>query len=87
MLHFLYFQDFAENTMNELLGWYGYDKVEEGETENLHLERFEEGGPGQMSGSESDLEGEDKEGHHHRDDLSNASMDSDSRSDLSSPGK
>ena len=24
----LFFQNFAENTMNELLGWYGYDKVE-----------------------------------------------------------
>ena len=33
-------QDFAETTMNELLGWYGYDKVDEGDTEKLDLQQF-----------------------------------------------
>ena len=36
----LYLQDFAETTMNELLGWYGYDKVDEGDTEKLDLQQF-----------------------------------------------
>ncbi len=26
--------------MNELLGWYGYDKVNEGDTEKLDLQQF-----------------------------------------------
>ena len=26
--------------MNELLGWYGYDKVDEGDTEKLDLQQF-----------------------------------------------
>lgn len=30
-------QSFAENTMNELLGWYGYDKVELRDSDNLEL--------------------------------------------------
>uniref|UniRef100_H3C0F5 Sine oculis binding protein homolog n=1 Tax=Tetraodon nigroviridis TaxID=99883 RepID=H3C0F5_TETNG len=30
-------QSFAENTMNELLGWYGYDKVELRDSDNLDL--------------------------------------------------
>lgn len=30
-------QNFAENTMNELLGWYGYDKVELRDSDNLEL--------------------------------------------------
>uniref|UniRef100_H2MVM0 Sine oculis binding protein homolog (Drosophila) a n=1 Tax=Oryzias latipes TaxID=8090 RepID=H2MVM0_ORYLA len=29
--------NFAENTMNELLGWYGYDKVELRESDNLEI--------------------------------------------------
>ena len=33
-------QDFAETTMNELLGLYGYDKVDEGDTEKLDLQQF-----------------------------------------------
>ncbi len=34
--------------MNELLGWYGYDKVSEGDTETLDLQQFAPsgGGPG-----------------------------------------
>ena len=36
----LLLQDFAETTMNELLGWYGYDKVDEGDTEKLDLHQF-----------------------------------------------
>lgn len=30
-------QSFAENTMNELLGWYGYDKVELRDSDNLDI--------------------------------------------------
>uniref|UniRef100_A0A3P9KEB0 Sine oculis binding protein homolog (Drosophila) a n=1 Tax=Oryzias latipes TaxID=8090 RepID=A0A3P9KEB0_ORYLA len=30
-------KNFAENTMNELLGWYGYDKVELRESDNLEI--------------------------------------------------
>lgn len=30
-------QSFAENTMNELLGWYGYDKVELRDSDNLEI--------------------------------------------------
>lgn len=30
-------QNFAENTMNELLGWYGYDKVELRDADNLEI--------------------------------------------------
>lgn len=37
---FYLLQDYAENTMNELLGWYGYDKVNSADTEHLNLERY-----------------------------------------------
>ena len=37
---FFLFQDFAENTMNELLGWYGYEGVDTCDTQNLNLRRF-----------------------------------------------
>lgn len=30
-------QSFAESTMNELLGWYGYDKVELRDSDNLEM--------------------------------------------------
>ncbi|KAK2826368.1 hypothetical protein Q5P01_020582 [Channa striata] len=30
-------KSFAENTMNELLGWYGYDKVELRDSDNLEI--------------------------------------------------
>lgn len=30
-------QSFAENTMNELLGWYGYDKVELRDSDSLEI--------------------------------------------------
>lgn len=33
----LLLQSFAENTMNELLGWYGYDKVELRDSDNLEI--------------------------------------------------
>lgn len=33
----LFFQNFAENTMNELLGWYGYDKVELKDGEDIEF--------------------------------------------------
>ena len=39
MLKFL-FQNYAENTMNELLGWYGYDKVDTEDTQNLSIPVF-----------------------------------------------
>jgi len=35
------FQNYAEHTMNELLGLFGYDdKVNSTDTENLHLENY-----------------------------------------------
>ncbi|GAB6024802.1 hypothetical protein CHUAL_009922 [Chamberlinius hualienensis] len=39
-------KDFAETTMNELLGWYGYDKVDSRDTQSLNLtvQRFTNNG-------------------------------------------
>lgn len=34
------FQNFAENTMNELLGWYGYDKVELKDGEDIEFRSY-----------------------------------------------
>ncbi|EOB03544.1 Sine oculis-binding protein-like protein, partial [Anas platyrhynchos] len=34
------FQNFAENTMNELLGWYGYDKVELKDGEDIEFRNY-----------------------------------------------
>lgn len=36
----LLFQNFAENTMNELLGWYGYDKVELKDGEDIEFRNY-----------------------------------------------
>ncbi|KAM4695162.1 sine oculis-binding protein homolog isoform 3-T3 [Discoglossus pictus] len=36
-------KNFAENTMNELLGWYGYDKVELKEGEDIDFKNYQEG--------------------------------------------
>lgn len=36
----LLFQNFAENTMNELLGWYGYDKVELKDGEDIEFRSY-----------------------------------------------
>lgn len=36
----LFFQNFAENTMNELLGWYGYDKVELKDGEDIEFRSY-----------------------------------------------
>ncbi|GCB62336.1 hypothetical protein scyTo_0011450 [Scyliorhinus torazame] len=33
-------KNFAENTMNELLGWYGYDKVELKEGEDIEIKNY-----------------------------------------------
>ncbi|XP_054716030.1 sine oculis-binding protein homolog A-like [Uloborus diversus] len=33
-------KDYAENTMNELLGWYGYEKVDSRDTQGLNLTHF-----------------------------------------------
>lgn len=33
-------QEYAETAMNELLGWYGYDKMNTGETQALNLSLF-----------------------------------------------
>lgn len=35
-------QTFAESTMNELLGWYGYDKVELRESEANEIRNYRE---------------------------------------------
>lgn len=34
------FQDYAESTMNELLGLYGFEKFDRTETEHLNVDRF-----------------------------------------------
>ncbi|XP_013916879.1 PREDICTED: sine oculis-binding protein homolog [Thamnophis sirtalis] len=34
------YQNFAENTMNELLGWYGYDKVELKDGEDIEFRNY-----------------------------------------------
>lgn len=36
-------QSFAENTMNELLGWYGYDKVELRDSDDLDIRSYPDG--------------------------------------------
>lgn len=36
-------QSFAENTMNELLGWYGYDKVELRDSDDLEIRNYPDG--------------------------------------------
>lgn len=36
-------QSFAENTMNELLGWYGYDKVELRDSEDIDIRNYPDG--------------------------------------------
>ncbi|XP_053566574.1 sine oculis-binding protein homolog [Bombina bombina] len=36
-------KNFAENTMNELLGWYGYDKVELKEGEDIEIKNYHDG--------------------------------------------
>ncbi|GFQ91123.1 hypothetical protein TNCT_377851 [Trichonephila clavata] len=33
-------KDYAETTMNELLGWYGYEKVDSRDTQGLNLTHF-----------------------------------------------
>ena len=41
IMYILPFQDYAESTMNELLGWYGYDNaVDSDDTQDLDLQRF-----------------------------------------------
>ncbi|XP_069830904.1 sine oculis-binding protein homolog isoform X2 [Dendropsophus ebraccatus] len=36
-------KNFAENTMNELLGWYGYDKVELKDGEDIEIKNYTDG--------------------------------------------
>lgn len=38
--NFSMFQDYAESTMNELLGLYGFEKFDRTETEHLNVDRF-----------------------------------------------
>ena len=38
----VYVQTFAESTMNELLGWYGYDKVELRDSEASEIRNYRE---------------------------------------------
>ncbi|XP_067099793.1 sine oculis-binding protein homolog A [Osmerus mordax] len=42
-----YSMSFAENTMNELLGWYGYDKVELRDSDSLDMRSYPDGEPPQ----------------------------------------
>lgn len=39
----LVLQSFAENTMNELLGWYGYDKVDLRDQDNMDIRNYPDG--------------------------------------------
>ncbi|XP_044148038.1 sine oculis-binding protein homolog isoform X1 [Bufo gargarizans] len=41
-------RNFAENTMNELLGWYGYDKVELKEGEDIEIKNYHTDGEGRQ---------------------------------------
>ncbi|XP_063773142.1 sine oculis-binding protein homolog [Pseudophryne corroboree] len=41
-------KNFAENTMNELLGWYGYDKVELKEGEDIDFNNYHPDGEGRQ---------------------------------------
>lgn len=36
-------KSFAENTMNELLGWYGYDKVELRDSDDIEIRNYPDG--------------------------------------------
>uniref|UniRef100_A0AAZ3S4L5 Sine oculis-binding protein homolog n=1 Tax=Oncorhynchus tshawytscha TaxID=74940 RepID=A0AAZ3S4L5_ONCTS len=36
-------KSFAENTMNELLGWYGYDKVDLRDQDNIDIRNYPDG--------------------------------------------
>lgn len=38
----VFYQTFAESTMNELLGWYGYDKVDLRESEANEIRNYRE---------------------------------------------
>ncbi|XP_039528359.1 sine oculis-binding protein homolog A isoform X2 [Pimephales promelas] len=38
-----YLMSFAENTMNELLGWYGYDKVELRDSDDIEIRNYPDG--------------------------------------------
>lgn len=38
--NFFFLQDYAESTMNELLGLYGFEKFDSTETEHLNVDRF-----------------------------------------------
>ncbi|KAG8582399.1 hypothetical protein GDO81_008035 [Engystomops pustulosus] len=40
-------RNFAENTMNELLGWYGYDKLELKDGEDIEIKNYHTDGEGQ----------------------------------------
>uniref|UniRef100_A0A8C5WJY3 Sine oculis binding protein homolog n=1 Tax=Leptobrachium leishanense TaxID=445787 RepID=A0A8C5WJY3_9ANUR len=41
-------KNFAENTMNELLGWYGYDKVELNDAEDIEFKNYHPDGEGRQ---------------------------------------
>ncbi|XP_073432175.1 sine oculis-binding protein homolog isoform X1 [Dendrobates tinctorius] len=41
-------RNFAENTMNELLGWYGYDKVELKDGEDIEIKNYHTDGEGRQ---------------------------------------
>lgn len=43
LLLFFLSQSFAENTMNELLGWYGYDKVELRDSDDIEIRNYPDG--------------------------------------------
>ncbi|KAH8022087.1 hypothetical protein MRX96_045129 [Rhipicephalus microplus] len=56
-------QDYAETTMNELLGWYGYEKVvDRRDTQGLNLGHFAASSSEDCSGQDS--AGEQRPRHH-----------------------
>lgn len=55
-------QEYAETAMNELLGWYGYDKVDSRDTQGLNLHHFAANKIINSRRSPSDADSSDVEG-------------------------
>ena len=59
---FVWLQEYAETAMNELLGWYGYDKVDSRDTQGLNLHHFAANRMANSRRSPSDVDSSDVEG-------------------------
>lgn len=60
--YYFFFQEYAETAMNELLGWYGYDKVDSRDTKGLNLHHFAASRMSSGRRSPSDADSSDVEG-------------------------